>query len=47
VRVNAAFTMCNIAIAITEGIGKQLAPDLDLITEALPFFARLQAAAAI
>ena len=39
VGVNATFTMVNIAIAVTEGIGKQLAPDLDLMTEAAPFFA--------
>jgi hypothetical protein len=30
----------NIAIAVTEGIGKQLDPDVDLTTSALPFFAR-------
>lgn len=47
VRVNATFTMMNIAIAVTEGIGKQLAPDLDLMMEALPFFAKLHAAAAL
>ncbi len=45
VRVNATFTMCNIAIAVTEGIGKQLAPELDLVNEALPFFAKLHARA--
>jgi ubiquinone biosynthesis protein len=45
VRVNATFTMVNIAIAVTEGIGKQLDPRLDLLNEALPFFARLQAEA--
>lgn len=39
VRVNATFTMVNIAIAMTEGIGKQLDPTLDLMSEALPFFA--------
>jgi ubiquinone biosynthesis protein len=44
VRVNPVYTMCNVAIAVTEGIGKQLAPELDLIQEALPFFARLHAA---
>ncbi len=43
VRVNPVFTMCNIAIAVTEGIGKQLAPELDLIQEALPFFGKLAA----
>ena len=43
VRVNATFTMVNIAIAVTEGIGKQLDPTLDLLHEALPFFAKLQA----
>lgn len=42
VRVNPTFTMCNIAIAVTEGIGKQLAPELDLMQETLPFFAKLQ-----
>jgi predicted unusual protein kinase regulating ubiquinone biosynthesis (AarF/ABC1/UbiB family) len=41
VRMNATFTMVNIAIAVTEGIGKQLDPSLDLLHEALPFFARL------
>jgi ubiquinone biosynthesis protein len=47
VRVNPTFTMCNIAIAVTEGIGKQLAPELDLMSEALPFFAALQARGAM
>jgi predicted unusual protein kinase regulating ubiquinone biosynthesis (AarF/ABC1/UbiB family) len=28
----------NIAIAITEGIGKQLDPNLDLMAEAIPYF---------
>jgi ubiquinone biosynthesis protein len=41
VRVNPTYTVCNIAIAVTEGIGKQLAPDLDLMAEALPFFGSL------
>ncbi len=45
VRVNPTFTMCNIAIAVTEGIGKQLDPSLDLLQLALPFFAKLQALA--
>jgi ubiquinone biosynthesis protein len=40
VRVNATFTMCNIAIAVTEGIGKQLDPKLDMMQEAIPFFAK-------
>jgi ubiquinone biosynthesis protein len=44
VRVNPIYTMCNVAIAVTEGIGKQLAPSLDLVQEALPFFVTLQAA---
>ncbi|HVV82115.1 MAG TPA: AarF/UbiB family protein [Kofleriaceae bacterium] len=43
VRVNPVYTMCNVAIAVTEGIGKQLDPGLDLLQQALPFFARLQA----
>lgn len=42
VRVNATFTMVNIAIAVTEGIGKQLDPTLDLMNEAMPFFMALQ-----
>ena len=32
VRVNASFTIVNIAIAVTEGIGKQLDPELDLMS---------------
>jgi predicted unusual protein kinase regulating ubiquinone biosynthesis (AarF/ABC1/UbiB family) len=45
--VNPTFTIVNIAIAVTEGIGKQLDPDLDLMSEALPYFlARNQEAAA-
>lgn len=42
VRVNPTFTMVNIAIALTEGIGKQLDPGLDLLQEALPFFVNFQ-----
>jgi ubiquinone biosynthesis protein len=38
VRVNPTFTIVNIAIAVTEGIGKQLDPELDLMSVALPFF---------
>jgi ubiquinone biosynthesis protein len=38
VRVNASFTIVNISIAVTEGIGKQLDPELDLMHEALPYF---------
>ncbi len=40
VRANPTFTLVNIAIAVTEGIGKQLDPDVDLMATALPFFAR-------
>jgi ubiquinone biosynthesis protein len=40
VRANPTFTLVNIAIAVTEGIGKQLDPEVDLIATALPFFAR-------
>lgn len=40
VRVNPTFTLVNIAIGVTEGIGKQLDPDVDLMAAALPFFAR-------
>jgi ubiquinone biosynthesis protein len=38
VRMSPTFTIVNIAIAVTEGIGKQLDPELDLMAEALPFF---------
>src|SRR5450432_515958 len=38
VRVNPTFTIVNIAIAVTEGIGKQLDPELDLMSEAIPYF---------
>lgn len=44
IRVNPVYTMCNVAIAVTEGIGKQLDPSLDLIQEALPIFATIKAA---
>jgi ubiquinone biosynthesis protein len=47
VRVNPTFTMVNIAIAVTEGIGRQLDPKLDLLQQALPFFAKLQALAKV
>jgi ubiquinone biosynthesis protein len=40
VRANPTFTLVNIAIAVTEGIGKQLDPEVDLMAQALPFFAR-------
>ena len=39
VKANAAFTLVNMAIAVTEGIGRQLDPDLDVLSLALPFFA--------
>ena len=39
-RANPTFTLVNIAIAVTEGIGKQLDPEVDLMAAALPFFAR-------
>jgi ubiquinone biosynthesis protein len=42
VRVNPVYTMANVAIAVTEGIGKQLDPRLDLVQEALPFFIALR-----
>jgi predicted unusual protein kinase regulating ubiquinone biosynthesis (AarF/ABC1/UbiB family) len=47
VRVNPTFTMVNIAIAVTEGIGRQLDPKLDLLQQALPFFGKLQALAKV
>jgi len=42
VRVNPVYTMANVAIAVTEGIGKQLDPRLDLVQEAMPFFLALR-----
>lgn len=42
VRVNPVYTMANVAIAVTEGIGKQLDPTLDLVQAALPFFISLR-----
>ena len=44
VRVNPTYTMCNVAIAVTEGIGKQLDTRLDLVQEALPFFTKIREA---
>ncbi len=44
VRVNPTYTMCNVAIAVTEGIGKQLDNRLDLVQEALPVFAKIREA---
>lgn len=38
IRMAPAFTIVNIAIAVTEGIGRQLDPELDLMAEAIPFF---------
>ncbi|MFH0900988.1 MAG: AarF/UbiB family protein [Pseudomonadota bacterium] len=46
IRVNPTFTMVSIAIAVTEGIGRQLDPSLNLMQEAVPFFAKLQKSAA-
>ena len=46
VRANPTFTLVNIAIAVVEGIGKQLDPDVDLIAEAAPFFAAMSFTAA-
>ena len=43
VRANAEFTLVNIAIMVTEGIGKQLDPEVDLMATAAPFFARMSA----
>jgi len=40
-RANPTFTLVNIAIMVTEGIGKTLDPELDLMTQALPFFAQM------
>jgi ubiquinone biosynthesis protein len=40
VRVNPTFTLVNIAIAVTEGIGKQLDPEVDIMQTAMPFFVK-------
>lgn len=40
VRIDPAFTMLAVAIAVVEGVGRQLAPELKLMEEALPFFQR-------
>jgi ubiquinone biosynthesis protein len=42
VRVNAVFTMVNLAIAVTEGLGRQLDDRLDLLSETVPFFVELR-----
>lgn len=44
IRMKPVFTTVNIAIAVTEGIGKQLDPELDLMSEALPFLMKHQVA---
>ena len=41
VKANATFTLVNIAIMVTEGIAKQLDPDVDLMAAAAPYFIRL------
>jgi len=46
IRVAAAFTTVNVAIAMTEGIGRQLDPTLDLAAEALAWFSARRAASA-
>jgi ubiquinone biosynthesis protein len=38
IRMSPTFTIVNIAIGVTEGIGKQLDPQLDLMAEAIPYF---------
>ncbi len=38
IRMAPAFTIVYIAIAVTEGIARQLDPNLDLMAEAIPFF---------
>ncbi len=42
VRVNPVYTMASVSIAVTEGLGKQLDPTLDLVQAGLPFFLSLQ-----
>ncbi len=46
VRANPTFTLVNIAIIVTEGIGKQLDPEVDLMAAAAPFFVRMAIAPA-
>jgi ubiquinone biosynthesis protein len=40
VRMDATFTMVHVALAVTEGLGRQLDPTLDLAAETLPYFVR-------
>lgn len=47
IRVNAVFTMVNLAIAVTEGLGRQLDDKLDLMSETIPFFVKLRQAGKI
>ncbi len=42
VRLNPVYTMASVSIAVTEGLGKQLDPTLDLVQAGLPFFLSLQ-----
>jgi ubiquinone biosynthesis protein len=42
VRLNAVFTMVNLALAVTEGLGRQLDDRLDLLSETIPFFVQLR-----
>jgi ubiquinone biosynthesis protein len=44
VRLEASLTMVLIAIGVVEGVGRTLAPTLDLAREALGFFARIRTA---
>jgi predicted unusual protein kinase regulating ubiquinone biosynthesis (AarF/ABC1/UbiB family) len=39
IQARAHMTMVNLALATAEGLGKRLAPDLSLATEALPYLA--------
>ncbi|MCA9673332.1 MAG: AarF/ABC1/UbiB kinase family protein [Myxococcales bacterium] len=40
-RIDPAFAMIGLAIGVIEGVGKELAPDLKLAAEAMPFVAQL------
>lgn len=40
--INPAFSMVALSLAVVEGVARQLAPELDLIQEALPFLTSLE-----
>jgi len=45
IQVDPVFTVVNIGVLVAEGLGKQLDPDIDLVTMALPYLAEAAAKA--